>query len=151
MIAIAHRGNLDGRNPERENSLSYIQEALDRGYHAEIDLRMEDGKMYLGHEMRPHESSYPVSPSWLVNRNKHLWVHCKDIESLQEALNLRLNCFWHQRDLYTLTSRKWIWALPGSPTPKYHSIICVLPELNNQDINNFTGFCSDYVLKYEKN
>ena len=32
MILISHRGNLTGKNPERENHPDYIKEALDLGF-----------------------------------------------------------------------------------------------------------------------
>ena len=38
MILIAHRGNVNGKNPERENTIEYIEEAIKKGYHCEIDI-----------------------------------------------------------------------------------------------------------------
>ena len=38
MKLIAHRGNIDGPNPERENSPEYIEEALKAGYDVEVDV-----------------------------------------------------------------------------------------------------------------
>ena len=38
MILIAHRGNIDGPNPELENSLQYIDKAIDSGYNVEVDI-----------------------------------------------------------------------------------------------------------------
>ena len=32
MIKIAHRGNYKGRNVDRENTISYIEEAIAAGY-----------------------------------------------------------------------------------------------------------------------
>ena len=39
MILIAHRGNIDGPNPEMENNPQYIDKAIDSGYNVEIDVR----------------------------------------------------------------------------------------------------------------
>ena len=36
MKLISHRGNINGRNPERENSLDYVLEALEN-YEVEIE------------------------------------------------------------------------------------------------------------------
>ena len=47
MRYISHRGNLTGRDPFRENTVEYIQEALDKGFDVEIDVRCVDGKLYL--------------------------------------------------------------------------------------------------------
>ena len=31
MILISHRGNTNGRNPEKENTIEYIEQALKKG------------------------------------------------------------------------------------------------------------------------
>ena len=49
MILIAHRGNINGPNPERENTVSYIQEALDKGYQNLYYSYKQDG--YLDEEI----------------------------------------------------------------------------------------------------
>jgi hypothetical protein len=51
MKFISHRGNLSGRNPESENSPSYINMALKLGYDVEVDVWYIDGKWYLGHKL----------------------------------------------------------------------------------------------------
>ena len=50
MLKIAHRGNLYGPDPERENTIEVISEALALGYDVEIDIWLVDGKLYLGHD-----------------------------------------------------------------------------------------------------
>ena len=51
MILIAHRGNTNGVNPEKENTVAYIKDAIKQGYHCEIDVCKFDGKQfYLGHD-----------------------------------------------------------------------------------------------------
>jgi glycerophosphoryl diester phosphodiesterase len=51
MILIAHRGNLNGKQPERENSPEYIKEALEKGYHVEVDVWLkETNNLFLGHD-----------------------------------------------------------------------------------------------------
>ena len=37
MILISHRGNINGCNFEKENTHEYIQQAIDAGFHVEID------------------------------------------------------------------------------------------------------------------
>jgi len=52
MILIAHRGNTNGKNTDRENTVEYIEEALKKDYHCEIDLCKFDGEQfYLGHDV----------------------------------------------------------------------------------------------------
>jgi len=50
MKIIAHRGNLTGPNPLRENSIDYIEEAISEGFDVEIDLWVEDNQCHLGHD-----------------------------------------------------------------------------------------------------
>ncbi len=38
MILISHRGNINGKNEIRENSIFYIMEALSMGFDVEIDV-----------------------------------------------------------------------------------------------------------------
>jgi len=47
---ISHRGNIDGRIPNSENSPEYISLALSKGYEVEIDVWFVDGSFYLGHD-----------------------------------------------------------------------------------------------------
>jgi len=144
MIIISHRGNINGPQPEHENKPAYIDAAIKLGYDVEIDLRTKDGKFYLGHD----EPQYEVKTSWLIQRQIDLWVHCKDIETLEEALDLGLHCFWHDKDDYVITSERYVWSLSTSNTPEWHSIITVLPA-DNKDISNFSGVCTDYPMRYE--
>jgi glycerophosphoryl diester phosphodiesterase len=51
MIVLAHRGNIDGPAPARENSLELIGAALSRGYGLETDVRYAPGKgFYVSHD-----------------------------------------------------------------------------------------------------
>ena len=50
MIRIAHRGNYKGRDVLRENTISYIEEAIAAGFDVEIDVRLVGGKWFLGHD-----------------------------------------------------------------------------------------------------
>ena len=71
MILISHRGNLNGPNPERENSPKYIDEAIEAGYDVEIDIWLNDGILYLGHDSIQYETSL----QWLENRKNKLWIY----------------------------------------------------------------------------
>lgn len=144
MILISHRGNLDGRNLERENTITFIEEALYQGFEVEIDLWLVDGKFYLGHDAPENE----VELEWLLKRKNKLWCHCKNILSI-EYLNtnkIDLNYFWHDNDLMTLTSKGHMWVYPGNQ-PIQNSI-AVLPEIRCDDISKCRGLCSDFIKKY---
>jgi hypothetical protein len=143
MILISHRGNIDGKKPHLENQPQYIDEAIDLGYDVEIDLWFIDGRVYLGHD----EPQYEVDDSWLGERTDKLWVHCKNVESLNWIRSTILHYFWHEEDTLTLTSENYIWVYPGKQ-PIIGSI-AVMPERCNDDVSKCIGICSDYIKKYE--
>jgi len=142
MILISHRGNLNGPNEDRENSPYYIMEAIDEGYDVEVDLWWVNGRVYLGHD----EPQYEVSDEWLGERIDKLWVHCKNVDSLNWIRNTSLHYFWHEQDTLTLTSKNHMWVYPGKQ-PIIGSI-AVMPEIHNDDISNCLGVCSDFIKKY---
>jgi hypothetical protein len=142
MILISHRGNLNGPNEDRENSPYYIMEAIDEGYDVEVDLWWVNGRVYLGHD----EPQYEVSDEWLGERIDKLWVHCKNVDSLNWIRNTSLHYFWHEQDTLTLTSKNYMWVYPGKQ-PIIGSI-AVMPETHNDDISNCLGVCSDFIKKY---
>ncbi len=146
MKIIAHRGNLSGENPLRENSLDYVEEAISEGFDVEIDLWHKDYQFYLGHD----EPQYHVPMSWLVKYKDVLWIHCKDIEALEKISSspIEFNYLWHENDRYTLTSKGFIWVLVGQ-TPVFNSIL-VLPERTEFDMKNIYGICTDYAFNYIK-
>jgi len=144
MMLISHRGNLNGPQPELENSPRYIQAALDAGYSVEVDLWVIDDIPYLGHD----KSQYPVYMEWLKERQTKLWIHCKNRAALEFCLDNKLHCFYHDKDDYTMTNCGYVWAFPGQPKAGPFTIM-VLPEWYNspseiKELDCF-GICSDYV------
>jgi hypothetical protein len=147
VIYISHRGNLNSVNADRENSLSYIDECLNSGFHCEIDLRMKNGLPHLGHDY----AQYPVSNAWLHQRKDCLWIHVKEYEALvwltEESEIPEPMYFCHESDKYTLTSNGYIWShdLRNKMTGK-----CIVPLLSLESVYNYnhSGFyavCSDFV------
>jgi hypothetical protein len=142
MILISHRGNLNGPNPERENSPEYIDEAIEAGYDVEIDIWYVGEELFLGHD----KLQYRIPHKFILTRKPNLWVHCKNLAALTLLVNSDIHCFWHQEDDVTLTNEGVIWAYPGKQ-PIKHSI-AVMPEINNDDLSVCMGVCSDYVINY---
>ena len=142
MILIAHRGNTTGPNPARENTVAYIQEALDKGYHCEIDICKWDGeKFWLGHD----EPTEAVDREWLKDNN--LWCHAKSYNALEAMVAMNIHCFFHRSDDYTLTLFGYMWAYPGKTGGV--KTIAVHPEkLTPEEVEKFDGVCSDYVEKF---
>lgn len=102
---IAHRGNTKGIT-EHENRPFYILDAAKENY-VELDVWYTDNKFFLGHD-RP---TYQVDPEFLYN--KKFFCHAKNIEALHEMLKQpEIHCFWHEKDLVTLTSKGFVWKYP---------------------------------------
>jgi len=144
MILISHRGNINGRMPNLENSPEFIDAAIQKKYDVEIDLKTHNGKLFLGHD----EPQYEIDIEWLKSRSSYLWIHGKDRESFETCLENNLHTFWHDTDDYTITSQNYVWAYPGKP-PAGRSCILVMPERvwNVEEIRKMTcsGFCSDVI------
>lgn len=148
MILISHRGNINGKQPDKENHPDYIWEALRKGYNVEIDVWFVNDKLKLGHDNPQYDFPFEL----FENHYNKLWIHCKNLEAIVELnkfdkTGTRLNYFWHQEDDVTLTSKGYIWAYPGKQ-PIANSI-AVMPELNKDDISKCIGVCSDYIINYE--
>lgn len=143
-ILIAHRGNLDGPNPEKENHPDYIMAAVSAGYNVEIDVWYTDGKLVLGHD----KPQYEIPKSfWMPHE---FWIHAKNIDALVEISKWKgaylFNYFYHQTDDCVLTSRGFIWTYPDKPIISEHQI-AVMPEIVGQDYNysKAGGVCTDFV------
>jgi hypothetical protein len=144
MIYISHRGNIDGKNISKENSVLYILQALDLGFDVEIDVWFNNG-FWLGHDRPAHFVDYKFL------ENTKLWCHAKNIDGLYELSKINTRYFWHQNDNYTLTSDNIIWAYPGQILND--KCVCVLPEQNNihiHTIDNCYGICSDFIRNWKE-
>ncbi len=145
MRLIAHRGNINGPNPARENTIDYIDEALAAGYEVEVDVwyNVLENTFYLGHD-GPIE---PVSAHSLAN--SAIWCHAKNAVALRALLSIGAHCFMHDTDDAVLTSNKHIWTYPGKELVP--NAICVLPEsvASKPDYEMCSGICSDYVINYK--
>lgn len=148
MKLISHRGNINGPNLQKENHPNYILNALNKGYEVEIDVWYTN-KFMLGHDKPQYEFPFDLLEKFYTK----LWVHCKNIEAIVKLknnpeLNSRLNYFWHENDTVTLTSKGHIWAYPGKQP--INNSIAVMPEINNDNITQCKGICSDYIEKYKQ-
>jgi len=103
MKIISHRGNIRGPIPEKENRPTYIDCAIGNGYDVEIDVRLIDGQLWLGHD----GPQYKVEHSWLQPRKEYLWIHCKDLAAAKECCEYQSFC--HTSDPYTYTTTGKVW------------------------------------------
>ena len=146
MRIISHRGNLKGSFKEMENSPDQILDAIRFGFDVEVDVRMHQGHIYLGHD----EPSFKTSFEWLSLYSRSLWIHCKDVESLEKLsskFSKTFNFFWHQEDFYTLTSHGFVWVYPGHLCPRGSvKVIVGMPESEQLCEENLYGVCTDYPI-----
>jgi hypothetical protein len=144
MKLISHRGNLYGPNLEKENQPQYIMKALASGYDVEIDVWFIDGIVYLGHD----KPQYEVERNFIMD--ERLWCHAKNLDALHFMLKYNtINCFWHQNDDRTITSKGYIWTYPNKEVTN-KSVVVVLNETipTQYDKNELYGTCGDYVANW---
>ena len=151
LVLIAHRGNTEGRNIAKENSPLYIDDAISKGFDVEIDLRLVNEQLFLGHDL----PQYKIEFNWLNQRKAYLWIHCKNFEAINflSKIDNQLNFFFHESDDVVLTSKGYLWTAPGGRVSS--KSIAVMPELIDinwlENIKNTSlhplGYCSDFVGK----
>ena len=78
MKIIAHRANINGSNSSNENRLSQIRKCIELGYEVEIDIRLIDKKLYLGHD-KPEDI---ISEKEIYELKDNCWIHCKNLDAL---------------------------------------------------------------------
>jgi hypothetical protein len=145
MRFISHRGNIYGREIESENLPSKIEECLNLGFEAEVDVWKINDTFWLGHDEPMHQ----VSIEFL--RRDKIWSHAKNFHALESLLaDVKVHSFWHQEDDYTITSKGIAWVYPGKIL--INNSVCVMPERTNYSIKNLStclGICSDNIFKYK--
>lgn len=148
MKIISHRGNIRGPVSDKENRPSYIDCAIGNGYDVEIDIRLIDNQIWLGHD----EPQYKVDHIWLYKRKEYLWIHCKNVQIayyLKEFKN-DLKYFCHQSDSFTLTSTGHLWVHDLSGPINNLSIIPLIDKKSIDSNSKFWnelqvhGICTDY-------
>ena len=142
MIFISHRGNLYGPNNKTENTEQSITLAIRHGFDCEIDVWVIGGSYWLGHEY----PQYKTTLEFLDVYKKNLWVHCKNIDALV-LLKDTYHCFFHDRDLYTITSQNVIWGNIDSETVL--DSIVVMPEKASTFSFKCKGICTDFPVTYK--
>jgi hypothetical protein len=145
MFLIAHRGNVNGADPNKENRISYLEDAISKGYQVELDVRMSRNQIYTGHD-KPLDL---ITNDWLKKFKNKLWIHCKDIKSLNYFASLnQYNYFWHENDAFTITSQGFILSHVDNKIKKLSGQFIKINFENKKINGNFIGIMSDYLLKY---
>lgn len=144
---ISHRGNLIGADLSRENKEFAVVECISLGYDVEIDFWLINKDCYLGHDKAEHL----ISTNFLEINSKFLWVHCKNTQAFEFAIQKNLNAFMHTVEPYVITTKGYYWAYPGMPPLPKDTIACMpeLSDIKNLSPNRFYGVCTDFVDVYK--
>ena len=151
MKIISHRGNLKGPNLELENTIEYIDIALENSFDVEIDLWKVKNNFFLGHDKPLNE----VSLEWLENRKKNLWIHTKNFSAFESLLEINRSFifFYYTIEPLVLVSNGKIWI--HSPEKIVNPQNCIIPLLGKKEVKkhnlmNWFGVCTDYPLFFKK-
>jgi glycerophosphoryl diester phosphodiesterase len=140
MIKIAHRGNINGPDAQKENTIEAIFTAIGKGFDVEIDVWVIDDVIYFG-----HDEPQRIIDNFIIDKiGKNGWFHCKNLGALEffSKNYSSYNYFWHQTDDYTLTSSGYIWTYPGQKVGK-RSIMVDL-NLEYGIVEGVAGICTDF-------
>ena len=146
LFFIAHRGNLRGINEERGNTVPYIQEALDMGYHAEVDVWQRHDRFYLGHD----QAEDAVEVDFLLLSG--VWCHAKDVATMNALVGAGAHCFFQAKDDVVMTSHGYLWTHSACEVVTPRSILTVIEFdcTRLADVPLAAGICSDHVASYRE-
>lgn len=136
---ISHRGNLNGKDPLRENVPCCVQEVLNKGVDCEVDIWHDGINLFLGHDIPEHV----VFLDWVLQDG--LWCHAKNLKALYYLLEKNVHCFWHENDSFTLTSLGYIWTFPNKNVGKKSIIVDNNLDWRDKNYSCF-GVCTDWVF-----
>lgn len=145
MKIISHRGNILGPNPTEENKPSYLDAAISQGFDVEVDVRVIDDKIYLGHD----DPVYEVGMDWLLERRYSLWIHCKNLKATS-LLAPGFRCFGSISDPFCFMTQGYVWLNDVEVEPMDN---CIVPLLHVDDIKRYKfmgkpwGVCTDYPME----
>lgn len=146
MLKISHRGNINGPDIEKENSIEQIFIAIGKGFDVEVDVWVIDGVIFFGHDY----PKYLIDDFIIEKIKDSVWFHCKNLEALTYfgKQDGGYRYFWHQSDDFTLTSNNYIWTYPLKEIDGL-SILVDLDLTSGFEYDKLYGICSDYVSLLE--
>lgn len=146
-IIISHLGNTDGRQPEHENKLAYVQKALQAGWHVCVDVVFHCGTFLL-----PYNGGFsPVSGALLAKQR--VWSRAHDPITLDALCNINAHVFLNTESGLALTSAQFLWTLyPHALTDR--GIACIRDDDDLDQIDAWlrtaepAGLCTDFPRRY---
>ena len=153
MKLISYRGNINGPNPELENTAPYINDAISEGYVVAVDVWLIDDKLYLC-TARPHITStsrsrgyrtgppyYETDESYL--ENSMILVRARTPDTLVRlAKNGRVHCF-HTNKQSAVTSQGFLWTTRDATGPNVLRV-----SLEGDPVSPCYAVCSSYIRNY---
>lgn len=142
-ILIAHLGNTDGRNPERENTLKYLQETLAEGFHVCLRVQYFNDAFLL-----PTAGGFNNVPPAFLSKQR-VWCCTDNAETLDALCAINAHAFFVSENMPTLTTAQFIWTLP--PHNLSQRSIAAFPELAAPEwLSQFepAGICSNEPRRY---
>jgi HAD superfamily hydrolase (TIGR01509 family) len=146
LCLISRRGNLEGANPEKENTPAYVQHALNLSFDVQVDVWSgKDGGWYLGNDGPKHK----VDLTFL--QSKGLWLRCGDVQTFQLVTSLiTVKAFVGQPDSKSmlLTTSGHCWTGTAGQELVETSILAygVAPDEVYELEEKVFGLCQDDVL-----
>ena len=148
MIIISHRGNIRGPVPDKENRPSYVDCAIGNGYHVEIDIRLINDELWLGHDEPKYSLSQEDFMFFLVR--KEVWWHAKDYTTLANLMSRGswMKVFAHESDHCALVSGGFVWTADTDLVLEtFNRTVFMVPEsierLSNLVNKNPYAICTD--------
>lgn len=142
-IIISHLGNIDGRQPEHENKLAYVQKALKAGWHVCVDVAFHCGAFVL-----PFDGGFHPVPAALLAKQR-VWCRAYDPVTLDALCTINAHAFLNTESGLALTSAQFIWTMPGHSLVA-RSIACFPEDAAGDWLTNFepAGLCSNEPARY---
>lgn len=129
MIILAHRGNVSGPEPARENSLALIGEALSRGYGLETDVRHAPERgFYISHDAAAPGAGMLLAEHcalWRRHPGARIALNIKELGH-EGALLEALNGLGVTRQLF-LFDMELIEPRPGETARLFRSLDAAVP------------------------
>ena len=144
MKIISHRALLDDAT-SMPNTINAVKEVKSRGLDVEVDVwGNKDGVLFLGHEI-PGEKT-PLE----FLKDPKIWVHAKNEFALEILYDTEVNYFFQSNDLFSVTSKGYIWAHIESEPIIENAVYCAfnlfqLKQLRKKISSPF-GICTDLPL-----
>ena len=129
IIPISHRGNINGPDQIKENTISYINKAL-KNYIVEVDVWYLNNEFYLGHD----EPKTKIDKLFLFSDK--IVTHCKNYEALVQLKKFSMvNAFFQLEDNVSITTK---------------NNLIFNSNINNKSINAEESFKDNIVVQLGK-